>query len=133
MEFLREGLQTLGQQSDLLYMNRSLSCLCLEYLTFNTDDITDIIFLKISIRFLTYSISGHVALDAARKILNITEGRFTHDAFEHHTSGQTNCFAFEFLILVNNVCSVIGHIVFCDLKGILPSALQISQLITAHL
>ena len=133
VEFLRKGLQTLGQQSDLLYMNRSLSCLCLEYLTFNTDDITDIIFLKICIRFLTYSISGHVALDAARKILNITEGRFTHDAFEHHTSGQTNCFAFEFLILVNNVCSVIGHIVFCDLKGILPSALQISQLITAHL
>ena len=44
-------------------MNGNLSCFCLEYLSFDSDHITDIKFLKFFIIFLTDAVSCYIRLN----------------------------------------------------------------------
>ena len=44
MEFLRQNLKALGKKCNFCRMNRNLTCFCLEYFTFDTENITYIIF-----------------------------------------------------------------------------------------
>ena len=65
VKFLRQNLQTLGQQYDGLCVNGDLSHLGAEYGTFDSDNITDIHLLEISISLFAYAVSGNIRLDIA--------------------------------------------------------------------
>ena len=63
MELLRKNLKTLGKKCYMRCMNGNLSCFCLEYLSFDSDHITDIKFLKFFIIFLTDAVSCYIRLN----------------------------------------------------------------------
>ena len=70
-------------------MDRDLTSSCSESKTFQSEDITDIRFLEICIRFFSDRISCYIDLNIALQVLDITERSFTHDTLEHHTSGDS--------------------------------------------
>ena len=69
-------------------MNRDLTCLCTECISLHTIDISNVRLLEICIAFFTDCISCNIDLNISLQILNVTERRFTHNALEHHTSGN---------------------------------------------
>ena len=114
-------------------MYGGLAGLGLEDFTLDTYDIAHIVLLEIRIGLFTDAVSSHIYLDIAGQILYITEGCLTHDTFGHHTSGDADGLAFQFLEIVLDIGAVMGHIIFGDLKRILACFLQVRQLLTLYL
>ena len=100
-------------------MYGGLAGLGLEDFTLDTYDIAHIVLLEIRIGLFTDAVSSHIYLDIAGQILYITEGCLTHDTFGHHTSGDADGLAFQFLEIVLDIGAVMGHIIFGDLKSCL--------------
>ena len=106
-------------------MNRNLSGLGLKHFAFDPDNIADIQFFEIFIKFFTQIVSGYIGLDRSLQILDTAERGFSHNTLGHHTSCQGNLFALKFLKSIFDFHTVVCHIIFRDLERILPICLQI--------
>ena len=105
-------------------MNGFFACFGSKYLTFDTDNVTHVIFLEIGIGFFADAVARHIALHIALQILYITERRFTHNTFGHHTTCDGNRLAFQRIIIVFDFLTVMCHIIFCNLKRVFAAFLQ---------
>ena len=63
VELLRQDLQTLGEQDYFCGMNGNLAGLCLEYLSLDADDITDIQLLESLIGFFADAVPCYVSTE----------------------------------------------------------------------
>ncbi len=52
---------------------------------------------------------------------------------EHHTAGDGDVFAFEFIIIVADLGSMMGLVIFDDHEGIISGCLELRQLLAADL
>ena len=130
---LRQNLQTLGEQRHFLRVNGDFSGFGRENGAADTENIAHIIFLKILVGILSHIVPRHIALNASGKILNITEGSFSHDTLEHHTSRDGNFLSLQLVVVIPDLLAVVGYIVLRDLKRILARLLQRGQLLPPHL
>ena len=113
-------------------MNRDLAGLRLEDLPLNPHNIADIIFLKIFIRLFSDTVSCHIGLDIALQILYIAEGCLSHHAFLHDTARHAHNLPFHGVKILSDLCTVMGHIVFGNLKRILSRRLKLRQLLPPY-
>ena len=133
MEFLRQNLKALGKKCNFCRMNRNLTCFCLEYFTFDTENITYIIFLEICVGLFSDIVTCHIGLNAALQILNIAERSFSHNTFEHHTTRNAYGLSFQLIKVIFDFHAVMCHIIFGDLKRIFSTFLKILQFLTTNL
>ena len=118
VEFFRKHLETLAQQRYFCRMNGDFSGLCLKYFAFDADDITHVVFFEIFVRLFANAVSCHIGLDASLQILNVAERSFSHDTFEHHTTGDGYFFAFQLIKVLFDLHAVMCHIIFCNLERV---------------
>ncbi len=156
----RKDLQGLGEELELFCVNGDLTGSGSENITLDADDIADVHLLEILIVIYAEGISCNVELDVALKITDGSEGSFTHDTLEHHTTGNGNLdlltfvkfleflgslflgeslrklgfkLCVEFLELGFCLQGVIGHVVFRDLERVFAVGLQLGELLSSDL
>ena len=114
-------------------MDGDLAGLCLEDLSLNTHDIAYIQLLELLVCLLADAVSRHIGLNIAALVQNIAEGSLAHHALLHDAAGHGHVFTLHLLIMVFDVSRMACHIIFCDLKRVLPVGLKLRQLFAAHL
>ena len=133
VELLRQGLEGLRQQGDLVGPDAHLTLLGAEHVALDAYDITDVIFPEAVIGLLVHLVLPGVDLDAAGLILQIAEGHLAHAPLAHKTARQRDGLPLQLVELVLDLLCVMGHVIAGDLEGVHTRLLQGCQLIPADL
>ena len=131
VKLLRQRLERLGEQRKLLRVDGDLSGLCAEHKALYADNIANVHFLELGIRFFPKIVARNIALNDALLILKFAERRLAHDAFDHHAPGNRYRFAGQPVTGGKDLRAVVGNIVAGDRKGIPSCVLQVRQLFAA--
>ena len=91
------------------------------------DQVADVEFFECGISFIADVVTAYIRLDVAVSVLNIAEGRFTHDTFAHKSAGDGNVFFFQFVEVVFDFIAVMCYFAFCDFKGVFAFSLKLCQ------
>ncbi len=133
MELLRQRNQVLGQKRQFLRMDRDLPHLRTEYLSLHSDDITDIHLLEGFVGILSYAVTRDIDLYVSITVLNIAEGRLTHNSLAHHAAGDGDFTAVHLIKMLFDIRCMVGLIVCGYHKRIVTLSLKICQLLAADL
>ena len=145
VEFLRERIEGLGEQGELLRVYSDFPCLCLERKALHADDVADIEALELRVVLVSEVIAGDINLNIPLTVENIAEGCLTHDALEHDSARDADRhrlprdisgivrLAAERVEFCLDFGAVPGLIECCDPERIAPGGLERLQLFTADL
>ena len=133
VELLRKDLKALGEQLNTLCMDGNFACLCLEHHSADADNIADVQLLEIFVGLLADLVPCNVRLDISLQILEVAEGRLSHNALGHHSSCQGYLFALHLLVVFLYLHAVRCHIVLRDLERIPSAFAKLGKFLTAHL
>ena len=131
VEFLRQGGQGLGQESELLGVDGDLAGLGLEDKALDADDVADVHSLEALVGFLADLVAGDVDLDAAVSVLDVAEGGLAHDALEHHAACDGDVLVLELVEVLFDLLTVVGLVIFDDQERVVSGSLQLCQLVAA--
>ena len=118
VELLRQGLEGLRQQGDLMGPDAHLALLGAEHVALDAYDITDVIFPEAVIGLLVHLVLPGVDLDAAGLVLQIAEGHLAHAPLAHKTARQRDGLPLQLVELVLDLLCVMGHVIAGDLEGV---------------
>ena len=133
MELLRQRNQVLGEQRNLICVDRDLAHLRAEHRTLHTDDVADIVLFEILVGILANLIARHVNLNAVIAVQDIAERGLAHDTLGHHTAGNRHFLPFHLLKVILDVGGVLCLVVGRDPERILSFLLQGLQLLSPDL
>ena len=104
-------------------MNRNLTGLGLKDLAANTDDIADIVLLKLRIRLFADRIARHINLNVAAQIAYRAERRLAHDALTHHAACDRDFRVLKLIKMRLDFRGVVALLVGRNLKRVLARRL----------
>ena len=145
MEFLRERVERLGEQGELLRVHGDFPCLRLKRKALYADDVADIEALEFRVVLVSEVVAGDIDLNIPIAVENIAEGCFSHDALEHNSARDADRHRLprdisrivrltaERVKFCLDPGTVPGLIECCDPERIAPRGLERLQLFTADL
>ena len=132
VEFFRQYLQAFGEQDDFLCVYRNFARFCLEYKAFNTNDVTNVKFFECGICFIADIIAAYIGLHVSVSVLNIAEGRFTHDPFAHQTPRDGNVLFLQRVKIRTDFIAVVCYVIPHNLEGVMSFFLHLRQLLPTN-
>ena len=131
VELLRQGMQALGEQRDLLRVDADLAHLRAENDAFNADDVAEVEVLELLVGFLADIVAADVDLDLAVAVEHVGEAGLAHHAARHHAAGDGDGLAVQRLEVVQYLFGAMGLVVAGKAVGVAALGLQSAQLFQA--
>ena len=128
VELLGKRKEGLGEECELLCVNRDLAAAGEEYKALNTDDITDIPLAVVGKSILADVIDSDVALNSSLSVCNVDKVCLTHIAAAHNSTCKRNGLAIKFFKVCLDVCRICSYVVLHDLEGVLAGLDEVSKL-----
>ena len=113
----RQWLQTLAQYGQFHHMNTDFSSLCAEYVSFYTDEITQVKQLlennvvKVLVLVGADGITLYVYLNTTLRVLQLGKGSLTHDALAHDAACNTYHTA---VLRCRRLAYIVAFLIFTD-------------------
>ena len=133
VELLRQGLQGLGEQGDMLGAHAHLALFRAENGALHAHNVADVVLFEAVILLLIHLVPTGVELDAAGLILQVAEGHLAHAALGHKAAAHGHGLSLQSVKVVLDLLGVVGDVVLGDGKRIHPRILQGLEFVTAHL
>ena len=131
VEFLRQRMQALGQQRDLLRMHAHLAGLGGEHIALHADHVADVIIFEGLVGVLAHVVAADIDLDPAVAILQMGETGLAHHAAGHDASGDGNVLLLALGVIGDDRAGMVADVIGCDNVGILPGLHERVQLFQA--
>ena len=131
VELLRQGMQALGEQRDLLRVDADLARLGAENDALDANDVAEVEVLELFVGFLADIVAADVDLDLAVAVQHVGEAGLAHHAARHHAAGDGNGLAVQRLKVVQNFPGAMGLVVAGEAVGVAALGLQSAQLFQA--
>ena len=133
VELLRQGQQALGEQLQLLGVNRDLTGAGLKHKAGHLEKVANVPLLKGTEHILAHIVHPHIDLHTPGAVAEIHEVGLAHIPARHHSPAQRHIRILQRVKIGAHIGGVVGLLCLGDLERILPGLLQRLQLVQADL